>query len=303
MTWSRCRRCCCGQSPCHHLLNVSPVCCWYLGQTIRFRLLHDILYQLLVQLYQLYAVFLFMYSFNHNFFGIRLLFKIENNKLRGIFFFGWKRLIERNGADEDEADKIELFVWVFLVLFWLNSNFFFFSERSEKIVFHISYSISMCIDAFFVFENHFSLFSVFFFFFLIFGWQMDWNSHLVGKLVVISKKEIIIKHPSWLLDFISQNCHWFVAFRIGLLICFKYVFFFQILKIINNKTKEFQLAIWEWDFVNCDLIVYFVCLFDSIVLLISILIQTNKEKTDIIKYLSNSGFSKLLNDKLPYKHM
>lgn len=54
VTWSRCRRCC-GQSPCHHLLNVSPVC-WYLGQTIRFRRLPGILYLRLVQLYQLYAV-------------------------------------------------------------------------------------------------------------------------------------------------------------------------------------------------------------------------------------------------------
>lgn len=70
VTWSRCRHCyccyycCLGQSPCHHLLNVSPFDCWYwLGQTIRFRPLLDKLYPLLVQLYQLYANFYVWFVF------------------------------------------------------------------------------------------------------------------------------------------------------------------------------------------------------------------------------------------------
>lgn len=82
VTWSRCRRCC-GQSPCHHLLNVSPVC-WYLGQTIRFRRLPGILYLRLVQLYQLYAV-----CFYHS--NIMVFFYSNNCWEWKI---GWRSLIE-----------------------------------------------------------------------------------------------------------------------------------------------------------------------------------------------------------------
>lgn len=132
VTWSRCRHCyccyycCCGQSPCHHLLIVSPFDCWHwLGQTIRFRPLLDKLYPLLVQLYQLYANFyfwLFFLLFIHAII-ICLNFKRDGRDF-GMMKRYWKRVEEsererecvgeRDREREREksgSDRIYIYIW------------------------------------------------------------------------------------------------------------------------------------------------------------------------------------------------